>query len=336
MNRKVLFVCLLFTLVSLGFTFTVGSSIHYIWPKKLYEVELNALSKKKIALGRLLFYDTRLSANNTISCASCHSPFNAFAHADHALSHGIYDSIGKRNAPSLMNLAWQPNFMWDGAIHHIDFQALAPLTHPGEMGESLENVLKKLNGIQKYRTLFFEAWNDSNANSSSLLKSLSQFMLSLESKQSKYDSVARKEAVFTPQEERGYNLFKKHCNSCHQEPLFTNYSFQTNGLRPNKNINDIGRYTITHQVADSFKFKVPTLRNIEYSFPYMHDGRYTNLTEVLQFYAKHATVAKNGAAVPLSAEQKIDLQVFLLTLSDPHFIFNPAHGYPMELLTIEK
>ncbi len=308
-------------------------SIPKQWPEPIYNFKDNPIDPLKIAIGRQLFYDPILSANNSISCESCHSPFTAFAHTDHPLSHGIGDSIGNRNAPAIMNLAWQKSFMWDGAINHLDKLPLAPISHPSEMGSNIETVLVKLNQSHKYRTLFYEAYGDSLINSERLLKSMSQFLLTLVSDNSKYDQVKNDKAVFTDQEARGYQLFKSNCSSCHQEPLFTNSQFENNGLAVSKSLNDLGRYQISQRSEDSFKFKVPTLRNIEYTSPYMHDGRMTSLTEVLKHYTSgihySSTLSpnlKNG--IVLSSTEKTDIITFLLTLSDPQFIFNPSYQYP--------
>nr|HPI54462.1 cytochrome-c peroxidase [Chitinophagaceae bacterium] len=240
------------------------------WPSMRYPLPDSA----KIRLGRFLFYDPILSRDNSISCASCHSQYTAFTHVDHSVSHGIQDRIGTRNAPALINLAWKKHFMWDGAIHHLDAQSLAPITNPLEMDETLAHVAAKLQHQQKYPSLFYTAFRDSVITGEHVLKSLSAFMLTMVSTNSRYDSMQRAEIQFTSQETRGYNLFKRHCASCHQEPLFTNDEFMNNGLLPDSNYNDIGRVKISLNVKDSFCFMVPTLRNIEFSYPYMHDGRF--------------------------------------------------------------
>lgn len=306
------------------------------WPKPNYDFSKTPLTKSKIELGRALFYDPLLSKNNTISCASCHSPFNAFAHVDHNLSHGINDSIGTRNAPALMNLAWQKQFMWDGAINHIDMQALAPITNPIEMNESIENVVKKLQNTKTYPSLFYSAFGDSTITGEKVLKSIAQFQLTLISSNSKYDSVMRKESSFNSQEKNGYKLFQKHCNSCHTEPLFTNFGFENNGLPIDTTLNDFGRWNVTHNTNDSLKFKIPTLRNIEYSYPYMHDGRFKKIADVLNHYTKNInhspTLAKElQNKIDLTSNEKVDLTAFLLCLSDRHFVFNPSYSYPKNI-----
>jgi cytochrome c peroxidase len=232
-----------------------------------------------------------------------------------------------------MNLAWQKYFMWDGAVNNLDMQALAPISHPFEMGSSINEVVEKLNASEKYRKLFYNAYGDNTATGEKTLKAISQFMLTLVSANSKYDKVMRKESNFTEQEANGYLLFKNNCASCHTEPLFTNGNFENNGLPMDLLLKDIGRMKVTSNKNDSLKFKVPSLRNIEYSYPYMHDGRFKKLSEVLNHYTNGiqpsktlATQLKHG--IQLSSNEKVDIITFLLTLSDKEFVFNPKFQYP--------
>ena len=308
-------------------------SVPVNWPKPAYDFSKNPLSSQKVELGRALFYDPILSKNNMISCASCHSPFTAFTHVDHDLSHGIDDRIGTRNSPALMNLAWHSSFMWDGAINHLDMQALAPISHPDEMGEKIESVVLKLQQLKNYRSLFYKAFGDSLITGEHTLKALSQFMLTLVSSNAKYDSVMRKQAQYTPQEKNGYALFQKNCASCHAEPLFTNLQYENNGLAVDTTLNDYGRMKVTKNKNDSLKFKVPTLRNIEFSFPYMHDGRFKTIAAVLKHYTtevKQSNTLSVHLQKPLilSSNQKVDLTAFLLTLTDKSFLFNTKHSFP--------
>jgi cytochrome c peroxidase len=329
---------ILFGLGLLSFTVSKGFKLAYpsYFPKPVYDFKKNPLTQQKIDLGRVLFYDPILSKDNSISCASCHSPYNAFAHVDHDLSHGINDQIGTRNAPALINLAWQSEFMWDGAINHLDMQALAPISHPKEMDEDIANVVSKLRQIPMYRGLFFDAFADSTITGAQTLKALSQFQLTFISANAKYDSVMRKESVFTEQEANGYHLFKQHCNSCHTEPLFSTYEFTDNGLNIDSTLNDLGRVVISHNPLDSFKFKVPTLRNAAYSFPYMHDGRFAKLSQVVTHYTSLTFCNQKDKRLQqpiiLTQNEKVDLVAFLLTLSDKSFVFNPNYSYPKEIL----
>ena len=308
------------------------------FPKPVYDFSRNPLSENKILLGRALFYDPILSKNNKISCASCHSQFSAFTHVDHALSHGIEDKIGFRNSSTLMNLAWQKTFMRDGAINHLDVQSLAPITSPVEMDENITNVVFKLQASHLYPKLFYKAFGDSVITGEHTLKAISQFMLTLVSSNSKYDSVMRKQSVFTSQENNGYVLFKKNCASCHTEPLFTNDDFRNNGLPVDTTLNDYGRYRVTKNPFDSLKFRVPTLRNVEFSYPYMHDGRFKKLSQVMNHYTAGIERNKTLATelqnpIVLTSNEKVDIIAFLLTLTDKSFLFNPQYFYPKEIFS---
>ena len=335
MSKKHLgYISLFFLLFTMGFVLIdlPEFKVPIGWPKPVYDFKKNKFSNEKIMLGRVLFYDPILSKDNTISCASCHSPYNAFAHTDHALSHGIGDSIGFRNAPALINLAWQKSFMWDGAINNLDEQAVFPITHPKEMGERLNNVIQKINQSEKYKKLIASAYEIDSINKTQLLQSISQFILSLVSANSKYDSVMQHKLSFTTQELNGYQLFKKNCSSCHTEPLFTNGNYKNNGLKPSAILNDYGRMRITQNKKDSLLFKVPTLRNLSYTYPYMHDGRFTKLSEVLQHYTSNvnvnSTISKElQQPIVLTPNEKVDLISFLLTLNDRSFVFNPNYSF---------
>lgn len=302
------------------------------WPKPAYDFKKNPLTEQKIEIGRRLFYDPILSRDSTTSCNSCHLQYTAFTHVDHRLSHGIKDRIGTRNSPALMNLAWSKLFMWDGAVNHLDVQALAPIANHDEMDEDLLHVISKLQATPTYPALFYEAFGDSVITGELVLKSISQFMLTLVSANSRYDKIKRGEDTFSVKEAKGYALFQRNCASCHSEPLFTNMQFENNGLPIDDSLKDIGRMKITGKAADSLKFKVPTLRNIEFSQPYMHDGRFKSLSQVLNHYISgisHSPTLSTGLqkGISLSASDKVDLTAFLLTLTDKEFLYNPAFSY---------
>ena len=304
-------------------------------PQPVYSIPFDPKNNDTVQLGRMLFYDNLLSANNELSCASCHNSYNAFAHTDHDLSHGIQDSIGNRNAPALFNLAWHKEFMWDGAIHHIEAQALAPLHDSRELGSSIEALITKLQSSGFYQTEFFKVYGDSLINSKRVLQSLSAFELSLVSLQSKYDRVNQGKEVFTEQEKQGYLLFQNHCNRCHREPLFSNFEYLDNGLTVDPFLQDFGRFLITNVEKDKYKFKVPSLRNISYTYPYMHDGRFDKLRQVLVHYG-NITVHSRGSdvkSISLTFNEQSNLIAFLLTLNDEAFVFNKEHAFPERLKT---
>jgi cytochrome c peroxidase len=332
--KRTLFAASMLLLLITGF---VSDPFQLTWPRYFpepaYDFSVNRPEPQKIELGRRLFYDPVLSFDSSISCASCHSPYNAFAHIDHKLSHGIYDSIGTRNAPALFNLAWQKELMWDGAVNNIEVQALAPISSPIEMHEHIAHVVEKLQRSKTYPALFLAAFNDSVITGQHVLLALTQFQLSLVSCNSKYDSVQDHTASFTAQEKNGYRLFQQHCNTCHREPMFTTYTYASNGLAADPYLNDYGRFAVTHNAKDSFLFKIPSLRNVEYTFPYMHDGRFATLYEVISYYTGDISATRYISAplrkpIRLSSDEKVDLVAFLLTLSDKRFIFNTRSGPP--------
>lgn len=328
------FIFILLFVLALGFTLPPKRKI--VWPEKVYNEKNNPPSTEKKELGRLLFYDPILSSDNTISCSSCHLSYNAFTHTDHAVSHGVFDRVGKRNAPALFNLAWKKNFMWDGAVHNLDAQAMAPIENVLEMKETLANVVKKLNERKFYREYFFQAWGDSLVTGERVLKSISQFMLSLESKNSKYDQVLKGEIKFTEQEKNGYVLFQKNCNACHTEPLFTNDEFKSNGIPLDDSLNDFGRGAVTTFSQDRLTFKVPSLRNVEMSFPYMHDGRFKTLQQVMNHYSSILGKEENissplNHSLSLTSNHKQDLIAFLLTLTDHKFLTQKEYQFPQTL-----
>ncbi len=302
------------------------------WPKPHYDFKKNPLTEEGFQLGRKLFYDPILSRDNTISCASCHLQPTGFTHVDHELSHGIDGKIGTRNSLALMNLAWSKDFMWDGGVNHLEVQPLNPITSPIEMDETLEHVVQKLQQTQDYPSLYKRAFGTSKITGQFTLKALSQFVVMLKSSNAKYDKVIRKEAVFSEQEQNGYELFKIHCASCHQEPLFTSDQFEYNGLSIDPTLNDFGRMTMTQKKEDSLRFKVPTLRNIQFTFPYMHDGRFKTLTEVIKHYnslSGNKLLPKELAEpMNLTDNDRVDIFAFLKTLTDTEFLYNPKYGYP--------
>lgn len=304
------------------------------WPQPKYDFKKNSLTEESFQLGRHLFYDPILSRDNTISCSSCHLQQTGFTHVDHQLSHGIEGKVGTRNSLALINLAWNKDFMWDGSINNLEVQAINPITSPKEMDEKIENVVAKLQRSEKYRVLFSKAYGDDKVTSQRLLKALAQFTVMLKSSNSKYDKVMRKEENFTQQEQRGYDLFKTNCASCHKEPLFADDRFEKNGLALDETLNDLGRIKITGKTEDKMRFKIPTLRNIQFTFPYMHDGRFKTLTEVV----KHYNFLGNDKSLPkelakpmnLSDNDRVDLVAFLQTLTDKEFLFDKRFGFPRE------
>lgn len=296
----------------------------------VYKLENNKITEDGFILGRALFYEPRLSRNNTVSCSSCHMQSSAFTQPGHDVSHGIDDRLGSRNAPPIMNLVWGKSFFWDGGISDLDLLPVNPITNPVEMDEKIENVIAKLKLMPKYTELFKKAFGTEEITNARIMKSLSQFMVMCISSNAKYDKVMRKEEnqSFTSGEIAGYSVFKQKCRSCHTEPLFTDESFRNNGIAPNLN-DDQGRFMVTLNSTDKYKFKVPSLRNLSFTAPYMHDGRFLTINEVLTHYTSGVQRTPNldpllltyrKPGIELSDEEKFNLIAFLKTLDDHDFV----------------
>ncbi|PWS29572.1 cytochrome-c peroxidase [Pedobacter yonginense] len=308
-------------------TFSVPSN----FPTPAYNFEDNKLTNAGFALGKKLFYEARLSADKSVSCGSCHQQFAGFAQLDHRVSHGVNNCQGKRNTPPLFNLAWQKAFFWDGGVKNIETSPINAITDACEMGTDLPTIIAFLKNTAPYPDLFNKAFGSTEINSQRVLKSITQFTAVLVSGNSKYDKVMRKESgtAFTAAEMAGYNLFKAKCASCHAEPFFTDFSYRSNGL--DQVSADEGRSHITGLSTDIGKFRVPTLRNIEYTSPYMHDGRFYSLDEVLEHYNSGVKAAPNldvqlQNGITLSTTERDQIKAFLKTLTDNEFIKNTLYS----------
>jgi cytochrome c peroxidase len=304
------------------------------WPQPIYDFKQNPVTQEGFDLGKKLFYDGTLSKDGNFPCASCHQQYAAFATYDHNLSHGFNNSFTKRNAPPLFNLAWQKEFMWDGGINHLDLQPLAPMSDTNEMGgASLDTILVKLRSDTAYRRMFKAAFGDDKINTQRLTRALSQFIVMMVSANSKYDRVTRGEDSFNLPQRLGYDIFKRKCESCHTEPLFTDYSYRNAGLTADDYLKDNGRMKITSDPEDSLKFKVPSLRNAQVTFPYGHDGRFYSLLQVMDHYRRDVvngpttdSLLKHG--ISLSNFEIGQLTAFIYTLTDSIFLNDPRFAPP--------
>ncbi len=295
------------------------------WPTPYYSFSNNTLTPDGFILGRTLFYDPIFSSDNTISCGSCHQQFVAFANSGHDLSHGVNGLLGNRNTPALQNLNWNTSFSHDGGVTNLELFPPAPITNPVEMDETVASVVLKISNSSKYKPLFNKAFGDDIINSQRIFKALSQFMGTMYSYNSKYDKVKKGSESFTTQEQSGYNIFIQNCANCHKEPLFSDYSFKNNGIGVNPAFKDSGRMHITQLMTDIYKFKTPSLRNIEKTAPYMHDGRYTTLDACLNHYASNIANSSTldpqlVGGIPLSTQDKLNIIAFLKTLTDNTFL----------------
>jgi cytochrome c peroxidase len=329
----------------------ISDSLHPIelkipsnFPKPTLDVN-NPLTTEGIALGRLLFYDVRLSGNNSISCASCHRPELAFTDAVPQTNIGFTGIPLPRNASALINLAWANNGLhWDGITNSLQTQALLPLTDLHEMNEKLPELEAELKRTPDYVTRFRKAFND-DIKAELIAKALAQFQKTLISGDSKYDQFVRKEnnVSLSALELQGLNLVKQKCSNCHAGELFTDNEFHNNGL--DATFTDqflggvfLGRFRVTKNVNDLGKFKTPTLRNAILTEPYMHDGRFITLAQVLDHYANGvksspsldaSLVQMNGkVGITLTTDEKTAIIAFLTALTDYKFASNKDFSNP--------
>ena len=285
--------------------------------------------KDKAALGKLLFFDPILSKNNTISCATCHKPAFAFADTS-AVSLGVNGTKGTRNAPSAMNVALQSVFFWDGRAKNLEEQALAPIENPAEMNLSIDEALMRLNHDDKYKVYFQKIFN-SGLTKENLAIAIAAFERTLETSDSPFDTwkfyddpTAVNDAV-----KRGFTIFntKGKCIQCHFGSNFTTNEFRNIGLFNGKDLNDSGRAVVSHNINDAGKFKVAVLRNVAVTSPYMHNGMFKTLKEVIEFYNDPRKVIPNAIVVDsllakpldLTQQDKDDLEAFLNALTDKQF-----------------
>ncbi|TYB78932.1 cytochrome-c peroxidase [Bizionia myxarmorum] len=291
-----------------------------------------------IALGKKLFFDPILSANNTQACATCHNPQNAFTDSSQ-FSVGIDGNLGIRNSMPLFNLAWNydEQFFWDGRSFSLEHQALVPVEDPVEMHNTWETVISRLQQHPEYPNLFSAAFGDGIINKEKATKAIAQFERTLISANSKFDNYLLGLVELSPQETNGLNIFMDedrgdcfHCHGNPNNPLWTDNMFHNNGL--DATITDIGLGAFTGDPADNGKFKSPSLRNLKYTAPFMHDGRFASLDDVINHYSEGLKnsptidplmkkVAQGG--VQLTNQDKADLKAFLLSLSDASFVNNP-------------
>lgn len=292
------------------------------FPMMKYDLASNPYSKEKQELGRKLFYDGRLSSNGNVSCGSCHQQFAAFAHAEHNVSHGVEDRLGTRNSPALFNVAWQPSLFWDGGVFNLDLFHINPIENHVEMDNKIDTVINLLKRDKNYPTLFAKAFGNGEINSTKFFQALSIFVISIVSNDSKYDAYLAGKTALTTDEKDGLDLFEQKCSSCHTGILFSDFQFRNNGLPTTF---DVGRYQISLIASDSFKFKTPSLRNIEKSSPYMHDGRFNTLEQVLNHYSGGVVrtntldtiLQRNGQlGIQMTSDEKTKIIAFLKTLTD--------------------
>lgn len=323
--------------------------VHWVEPDNFVNMVIpadNPLTEAGVELGRLLFFDPILSIDSTISCGSCHQTGRAFTDAK-SVSIGVRVRRGRRSAPSLLNIGYvHRDLFWDGRSPHLEDQALHPVTDSVEMAATWPEVERRLRNHPAYPVHFRKAFGISQPdeiNRALTTRALAQFQRTLVSYDSKFDRVMRHEDTFTESEKRGWTIFfdasptlpHAECSHCHADPLFTDLNFANNGLDEAPTLTefkDLGRGAITGNKYHNGQFRVPTLRNIALTAPYMHDGRFGTLEEVLDHYASGGHYAKNVnpnvRKLALSPNDRADLIAFLRTLTDSVALQRPAYQNP--------
>ena len=305
----------------------------------------NPLTVKGIELGRKLFYDPRLSKDSSQSCATCHQQNVNFADFNR-FSEGVDGLLGDKNSMAIVNLAWGSFFFWNGRSESVEEQAFEPVINPIEMHEEWDNVVRKLKADPMYVNLFEQAFGENSITDVNATNAIAQFERTMISAKSKYDEgflMNPPFANFDSLEFLGYTIFNNEtgdCFHCHAEPLFGAFGtlqFSNNGLDSNLAVGS-GREGVTNNPNDRGKFKITTLRNIEFSFPYMHDGRFTSLPEVIEFYNMGGnwspTIDPNMKAAGVgrnwSPAEKAALLAFLKTLTDFNYLTDTTFSDPFE------
>jgi cytochrome c peroxidase len=286
-----------------------------VWPAG------NPYSQAKAELGRYLYFDRRLSADGTVSCASCHDPQHGFTDGA-PFSAGIRGQKGARSAPSIVNRAYSRAQFWDGRTATLEEQAIVPMESPIEMGNTRQAVVATLSAIAGYRAMFARAFGSEEIDIDRVTMAIACFERTLLSGNSAYDRYkSGMKPALTDEQVRGMAVFfdKASCDRCHQGSNFTSNAYANEGVGTDKSDPDVGRYAVTHEIRDWGAFKIPTLREVEHTAPYMHDGSLQTLEDVVEFYNKggipNAHLDANIRPLHLSEQEKRDLVAFLKSLS---------------------
>jgi cytochrome c peroxidase len=352
-TAKRLFLGSLFTVLFAAFV-TDFQNTPYPYPHLLYFPKMlptdNFPTIEGVELGRFLFYDPILSKDSTFSCSSCHQQKYAFSDAPKAFSKGVNGELGQRNTMPLFNLLWYPSFFWDGSATSLETQVFHPVRAHAEMDLSWQTATERIKNSNFYLPKFAAAFGNQPIDSVLIAKAIAQFERTLISHNSKYDQVLRGEAYFTAQEYKGFELVNDqtkgnclHCHTTDANALGTTTGFSNNGLdnysKPSE-FRDKGRGKTTGKQSDIGLFKIPSLRNVAVTAPYMHDGRFQSLEEVLDFYSRGVQSSLNidskmeighRADFNLTDAENAAILAFLHTLTDSVFLNNPAFSKPEKI-----
>ncbi len=300
----------------------------------------NPLSRAGIELGRFLFYDPLLSEDNTISCGSCHNQKMAFTDNQKAFSEGTQKLLGDRNSMPTFNLMWFDSLFWDSRAARLKQLVLMPIENPLEMNTTPEKVVEKLKLLPDYEAKFLKAFGTNEITVERMAKAMEQFLMTIVSDNSAFDKSRRGELKLGSLEERGFDIAsQKGCFNCHSTSLFTDNQSHNTGLDMNFKDYGLGKFTqLSHHDG---KFKTPSLRNVELTAPYMHDGRFKTLEEVIKFYDEDVRDNLNSRNISLnfmeqalrnrlSPDDTKALIAFLKSLTDYDMVTNPKFSDPFK------
>ena len=295
-----------------------------------FDIRKQTQKISKEQLGEKLFFSTLLSSDKSISCASCHKP--EFAFADNvAFSKGVNEKFAARNTPSVMNMALRDALFWDGRANTLEQQVIGPIENDNEMNLPFRVAVKRIQQDKKFQQLFKNVYNKM-PDSASIVEAIAMYERSLETDQTPNDRWMNDEANgLSAQQIRGRELFTSNrtkCFDCHFTPDFTSDEYKNIGLFNGKNLNDSGRYNITKDINDIGKFKIPGLRNVAITAPYMHNGMFKTLREVIDYYDNpsafvHGSINRDTTLpqnIKLNNDEKADLESYLHALTDDRFV----------------
>jgi cytochrome c peroxidase len=300
----------------------------FIFIQATFDMTKDNISSKA-SLGKKLFNEKLLSKDSSISCASCHKPNHAFADTL-PFSIGIHGKLTKRNTPSVLNMKNRPYYFWDGRVGSLEEQALIPIKNPDEMGLPINEAVKRLNENPEYYALFLKIFKE-RPSKENLSGAIAAYENTLETADSKFDDWSNHKVKLNPEEEAGRKLFigdKAKCFNCHSTGDFTDDGYKNIGLYDGNTLNDAGHYDFSKKESDRGRFKTPGLRNVAVTAPYMHNGMFKTLEEVVEHYNNPAQFVQHPLNMDpafkeplrLSEQEKQELVAFLKTLTDKAYL----------------
>ncbi len=323
--------------IALGFALFLLALSAHAGPKRTRKPPVpkdNPLTEAKIKLGKMLFFDKRMSLDGTVSCATCHDPKKGWAD-QRPTTIGVRQQLGRRNSPTILNAAFHETQFWDGRAPTLEEQAKDPISNPKEMALTHEQATTRIAAVKGYARYFKAAFGDSKVTIGRIVQALGSFQRTIIAGDSPYDRyLAGDRKAMKPEAMRGLAVFngKASCISCHSGPDLTDGRFHNVGAGMQRRVQDLGRYEVTKLDEDKGAFKTPMLRNLSDTFPYMHDGSLATLEQVIEFFDKggHSNPWLSSEVRPLelSADERRDLLSFLVALDGDKVLVSEPKRLP--------